>query len=146
MFNQDLKPHLSPEALGFKTAFVEPFSIQYERKQMPDFGALEYAYTGLAEPFYPALGTGIPFRRMPVEPYQPPQAYVLQGVTQVGLWLEAGAMYNQPLTDENGLPIEYVPAGGIPDAVSRNVPAQLPTDKSYLANTPFPDTRINWGQ
>jgi hypothetical protein len=145
MFSVVDKPHLDPATLGFKTAFVEPYSVQYERKQMPDFGALEYAYTGLAEPFYPALGTGIPFERKPIDPYQPAQAYVLQGVPQVGLWLEAGAMYNQPLTDENGYPIEDVPSQGVPPMVRRNIPASHWSQGEMETNTAFPDRRVNWG-
>lgn len=140
------KPHLDPEKLGFKTSFSEPFSIQYERRAMPDFGALEYAYTGLAEPFYPALGTGVPFGRKPIDPYQPAQAYQFQGVPTVGLWLEAGYMYNQALTDPQGTPFDYAAPGALPPQVAMNQPVDRFSEDTVVMNAAYPDRRLNWGQ
>lgn len=139
----DKKPELGPNNFGFvETGFVEPFHIVYERKQMPDFGALEYAYESLALPPMPPVGAGTAVARLPIQPMQPPQAYSVLSVVTNGIWLEGGAYYNQPLVDENGNPIPMVPAEPFPLATKNGLPGQTLIDQAFVQNNPHPFRRL----
>lgn len=137
-----VKPELGATDFGLYDGAHEPFHIAYERKRMPDFGALEYAYIGLALPPQPVMGAGVGVSKQGVNITQPEQAYVLQSVPTNTLWLMAGAMYNQPLTDDAGNFIEQVPNIGTPPSVFRNVPTTHWVDAEMWNNNPFPDRRL----
>jgi len=136
------KPELGTQDFGFREGPPEPFHIVYERKRMPDYGALEYAYIGLALPPQPIMGAGVAVSHQGVNITQPEQAYVTQNVTANTLWLSAGAMYNQQLTDDAGNFIEEIPNVGTPPSVFRNVVATHWVDAEMWANNPFPDRRL----
>lgn len=134
------KPQIT-QGFGLYGGPPEPFHIAYERKRMPDFGALEYAYIGLALPDQPIMGAGVAVAHQGVNITQAEQAYVLQSVPTNTLWLSAGAMYNQPLTEDGNF-IEQVPNVGTPPSVFRNVPATHWVDAELWNNNPFPDRRL----
>jgi len=136
------KPEFGSNDFGFHRGPPEPFHVAYERKRMPDFGALEYAYMGLQLRPDAICGAGAGVRLQGVNITQPEQAYVVQGVPENTLWLSAGAMYNQPLTDDAGNFVEQATGFGIPPSVYRNVPATHWIDNEVATNNPFPDRRI----
>lgn len=137
------KPFLGVEDWGFVMHGAPgTFSVEYERKAMPDFGALEYAYQSLALPPMDWTGPGIPVHSQGVAVTQPSQAYHIQSLPQYDLWLSAGAYYNQPLTDDKGNFIVEEPGHEIPPSVYRNQPATHVIDAQFWENNPFPDRRI----
>jgi hypothetical protein len=96
------KPLIIPDNVGFDEN-EGTFSIVYERKAQPDFGALEYALESLALPPMPVLGAGTGYVRTMVDSYPGTRQLVAtQNVVAAGVPLVAGFIYGQPLLDVDG--------------------------------------------
>lgn len=96
------KPLIIPDNVGFDEN-EGTFSIVYERKAQPDFGALEYALESLALPPMPVLGAGTGFVHLMVDSYPATKQLVAtQNVVAAGVPLVAGYIYGVPLLDVDG--------------------------------------------
>lgn len=123
------KPKIVEGNIGFDEN-PSTFSIIYERKRQPDFGALEYAYEGLALPPQPPMGPGVGWIMPMVEAYpRKDQLYVGKTVIPAGIPQTAGFVYGQPMINADGQFAYEDMAYVLPDSV-------------LAFNQPFADTRM----
>jgi hypothetical protein len=121
------------------------FHLSWERKQLPDPGAQNYAFESYGLVAFPPSGPSVTTRQPVVPLPLGPQMYSWQGVRLDGIPLVAGQIHGQPLFDPQlpgfteGLPPQISPL------VPYNVPASSPDYPAAMQPNITDRTRLRAG-